>query len=148
MATIPMLLTETNVRQFVLNWFHELDIHAPVEKLLPALATEGLTVRLPETTLYSHADFIDWYERVTHTFFDEVHEMKSLQINISSEQADVLLVVNWQAHIWNAPAPNSQWLGFDATQRWIVKASPDASQLIVTTYIVEELAPMPGSPNL
>ena len=141
-------LTETEVREFVLDWYKKLDVHVPVEDLLPNLAGDELEMRLPETTLHGQGDFIKWYDGVTHKFFDEAHTMKDLNITVSQEQADVQLVVNWQAHIWNAPSPNSQWIGFDAAQRWTVKLSPGTNKLIVTTYIVDAFTPMPGSPDL
>ena len=146
--SVQPVLTEACVREFVLNWYRELDVHAPVENLLSYLASDDLVIRLPETTLYSQDDFIKWYEGVIHKFFDEVHEMKTLDIQIQEEQANVKLVVNWQAHIWNAPAPTSQWLGFDAAQRWVVKASPSTNQPMIVTYIVDALIPMSGSPEL
>ena len=147
MSTVATL-TEAEVKQFVLNWYRKLDVHAPVEELLPLLAVKGLEVRLPETTLHSHADFVKWYEGVTHKFFNEVHTMKELNVKIAPDQADVQLVVNWQAYVWNPPAPNSQWLGFDAAQRWVVKPSSDNGRPLVVTYIVDALTPMPGSPDL
>jgi hypothetical protein len=146
--SIVATLTEVEVKQFVIDWYRKLDVHAPVDELLPRLAAEGLEVRLPETTLYSHADFINWYEGVTRKFFNEVHTMKELHVTIASGQADVQLVVNWQAFIWNAPAPKSQWLGFDAAQSWVVKPSEEDGRLLVVTYIVDALTPMPGSPDL
>lgn len=148
MMNVTTTLTETGVKDFVINWYRQLDVHAPLTDLLPRLIPEGLVMRLPETTLHGIPDFIKWYEGVTHRFFDEAHEMKELHVHISDNQAEVNLIVNWQAHIWNAPAPNSQWIGFDATQSWIVKVSPETNQMIVTTYNVDKFVPMPGSPDL
>jgi len=59
----------------------------------------------------------------------------------------VKVVVNWQAKIWNAPAPKSEWLGFDAFQTWELVAGGDGSPQI-RTYIVDALEPMPGSASL
>lgn len=141
-------LTESEVKQLVDNWYAMLDVHAPVAELLPMLTDGSLEMRLPETTLHGQPEFLHWYEGVTHRFFDEVHSMKALSITTSFDQADIQLVVNWQAHIWNPPEPKSQWLGFDATQRWVVMRSPQTQKPFIVLYIVDALTPMPGSPKL
>ena len=90
----------------------------------------------------------DWYKAVTNRFFDEVHTVTSVDITaLTGEQADVKVVVNWQASIWNPPAPKSQWLGFDAYQTWELVEGPDGS-VQIRTYIVDALKPMPGSASL
>jgi hypothetical protein len=141
-------LVNSEVEEFVIDWYKKLDVHAPSEELLPLLADENLEMRFPEVTVRDKAGFLAWYERVTHIFFDEVHTMNELSVMSADEQANVTLVVNWQARIWNAPAPKSQWLGFDAAQRWVVKRSPRTGELEVVTYIVDALTPMPGSASL
>jgi hypothetical protein len=157
MSHMPPLL-ESEVKQLVDTWYAKLDVHAPVEELLPLLADEGLEMKLPEVTLHGHAEFIQWYEGVIRTFFDEIHTMKELHITLtggpretnvevegSLMQAQVQLVVNWQAHRWKAPAAKSEWLGFDATQRWVVQRLPNTGKPVVVTYIVDALTPMEGS---
>ena len=151
-------LLESEVKQLVDTWYTKLDAHAPVEELLPLLADDGLEMKLPEVTLHGHAEFIQWYERVIRTFFDEIHTMKELHITLtgtpretdveiegSSMQAQVRLVVNWQAHRWMPPAAKSEWLGFDASQRWVVQRLPHTGNPVVMTYTVEALTPMQGS---
>jgi hypothetical protein len=141
-------LTEVEARQLVDNWYAKLDVHAPVEELYPMLADEGLEMRFPEATLHGQSEFKTWYEGVTRKFFDEVHTLKDVNVKLSPERASVQLVVNWQAHIWNPPAPKSQWIGFDAAQRWVVTRSPKTQRPVIAIYIVDALTPMPGSPNL
>jgi hypothetical protein len=154
-------LFEYEVKQLVDTWYAKLDVHAPVEELLPLLADDGMEMKLPEVTLHGHAEFIQWYERVIRTFFDEIHTMKELHITLpeppgeadvqavgSSTQAQVELVVNWQARRWKPPAAKSEWLGFDAEQRWVVQRLPNTGKLIVMTYIVDALTPLEGSESL
>ncbi len=141
-------LTEAEVKQLVDTWYAMLDVHPPVTDMLPLLADENLTMKLPEATLHGHADFLQWYEDVTHKFFNEVHTLKEVSVRITANQAEVHLIVNWQAYIWKAPAAKSQWIGFDATQRWIVERSEQTQQPIIVTYEVERFVPMPGSPGL
>ena len=141
-------LTESEVNQLVTEWFHKLDQHAPIEEVLLMLADTGLEMRFPEGTWHNAAEVRQWYENVTHRYFDEVHTLKELTILPEKDLANVQLVVNWQPHIWNPPAAKSQWLGFDATQHWVVKRSPRTQQPVIATYIVQAITPMPGSASL
>lgn len=140
--------TEEETRQLVEDWYRALDVHAPVEEVLPMLAEEGLEMTFPEGTMRGLDQFRDWYDKVTHRFFDEVHTMKQLDVVVGADRADVKLVVNWQARIWDPPAPNSVWLGFDAEQTWVVKRSPQSQRAVIVNYVVDALEPMPGSASL
>jgi hypothetical protein len=141
-------LSEKEVKSFVDQWYRKLDVHAPADEVVPLVADEGLEMRFPEATLRGQAAFREWYDGVIRKFFDEIHDMKDLKITCSGDSADVKLCVNWQAKVWNPPAPKSVWLGFDAYQTWIVKRSSKTGQPVITTYIVDELRPMPGSATL
>ena len=149
-------LTESEVKQLVDDWYLKLDVHAPISEVLPLLAGETLEMQLPETTLHGLDGFRSWYDRVIHTFFDEVHTLQTLDITIDGDcqrpgganRADVHLVVRWEASRWNAPAPKSERLAFDAAQRWVVGRSPQTQQPAIVTYIVDSLTPLPGFPNL
>ena len=141
-------LTAPEVKALVVDWYKKLDAHAPMVELLPMLADQDLEMRFPEGTVRGHAGFESWYEGVIRIFFDEVHELKQVEITIAREQADVRLVVNWQAHRWKPPAPKSEWLAFDAAQQWVVKRLPNSNRPVVVTYIVEGLTPVPGSASL
>jgi hypothetical protein len=141
-------LTAAQVKQLVDDWYLKLDVHAPVEELLPMLAPDNLELRLPEVTLHSLDEFKKWYEGIIHIFFDEVHTMQKLVINTTADRADVRLVVRWEASRWNVPAPKSQRLAFDAVQTWVVCRSADRQQPIIETYTVDSLTPLEGFPNL
>ncbi len=139
-------LTDEAVRLFVYDWFIALDQHAAPERVLPMVAPDP-TVVLPEGTLRTSEQFADWYHTVTHRFFDETHTLKQLSVTLlSPAEAQVSLVVNWQARVWDPPADKSRWLGFDATQDWTVVLRDGAPRIAV--YDVRELAPMPGSATL
>jgi hypothetical protein len=132
----------------VADWYRALDRHVDLDEALRYLTEDGLEMRFPETTARGQAGFADWYKAVTNRFFDEVHTVSSVDItSIADDRADVKVVVNWQASIWNPPSPKSQWLGFDAFQTWELVAGPDGSAQI-KTYIVDALKPMPGSASL
>lgn len=141
-------LTEFEVKQLVDYWYAQLDVHVPVEELLLMLTDQDLEMKFPEATLRGQAQFKQWYEGVTRKFFDEAHKIKEVHITSAGDRADVKLVVNWQAHIWNPPDAKSKWLGFDAAQTWVVKRSAETQKPIIVTYIVDALTPMEGSARL
>jgi hypothetical protein len=119
----------------------------PIEELWPMLATEGLTFVFPEGERNGHDGFTAWYDAVTHRFFDEVHTVKQVKSKPNGNTSDVLVVVNWQAKIWDAPDAKSKWLGFDAYQTWVVARGP-AGTPVIQKYVVDELKPMEGSAAL
>ncbi len=141
-------LTEAECKQFVDDWYQLLDVHAPVEDVLPLLADEELKLVFPEVTEYKHAGFRTWYEKVTNLFFDEVHNLVELNITPAGDHADVKLLVNWQCKIWNPPAAKSEWLGFNAGQTWVLKRSPKTEKPMIVTYTVDTFDPMEGSGSL
>lgn len=143
-----MAFTEAAIRSMAVEWYKALDRHEDLADVLRYLVDDGLEMRFPETTSRGHAGFADWYKAVTNRFFDEVHTVTSVEVSgLTAGRADVTVVVNWQARIWNPPAPRSQWLGFDAYQTWEVVSGPDGDPQ-VKTYIVDRLEPMPGSASL
>lgn len=140
-------LTEEAVRRLVKDWYDALDRHDPLEQVTGYLANDGLVMHFPEGTLRGHDGFASWYETVTHRFFDEIHELKSVEVKLTSPvHAEVIVVVNWQTKVWNPPAPRSSWLGFDAAQTWSVVLQDGAAR--IRTYTVDGLTPMPGSADL
>jgi hypothetical protein len=137
------------LRAYATDWFAALDRHANINTLLPLLADEELEMHFPEGIQKGHAGFRSWYDTVTRRFFDEVHELKEFTVTGQDEtRAEIHLVVNWQAKIWDPPEPRSKWLGFNATQTWDVRWSPGTSNLQMVRYVVNALDPMPGSAPL
>ena len=135
------------VQALVNDWYHKLDVHAPFEELVPLVAEQGLEMYWPEGPTFGIDGFKGWYERVTRTFFDEVHTMKSLEITPRGGEADVRLVVNWQARVWNPPEAKSKWLGMDARQTWVVRATAEG-RAVIQKYVVDGMDLMPGSASL
>jgi len=143
-----MALTDQDIRVLVTEWYRALDRHDELGKVLPYLLDDGLEMRFPEATALGHAGFSDWYKAVTNRFFDETHAVTSVDITALDERgATVSVVVNWQARIWNPPAAESVWLGFDAFQSWQLVAAPDGT-VKLKTYVVDRMEPMPGSASL
>lgn len=130
------------VKKLVFEWFKKLTDHAPLEELKEMLYLEDLTMKFPEATLENEKDFENWYKDVSQTFFDQVHELKMLDMVLNADTAEVKLIVNWQARTWDPPAGYSQWTGFYAHQSW--KIVKDGSKLKIKEYIVESLEDMEG----
>jgi len=145
-STTP--LTESEVKELVDTWYKALDVHAPFEDLVPLVASSGLEMYWPEGPTFGVDEFKGWYDRVTRTFFDEVHTMKELVITPRDGGADVKLVVNWQAKVWNPPDAKSKWLGMDARQTWVVTRSEDGTRAVIQKYVVDGMDLMPGSSQL
>jgi hypothetical protein len=155
------LPTHAEIQTLVYDWYRKLDSHVPVDEYLPLLSDDGTLLIFPEATLEGKDAFIAWYQGgsekfklpgVINLFFDEVHELKRVDVAISgndpaSWRADVLIVVKWQAHRWAPPKAKSEYLGFDAWQRWTVRLSP-AGKPVIRQYIVDTLEKLQGSADL
>jgi hypothetical protein len=141
-------LTDSEIQELAANWYHKLDVHAPMVEVLPMLADEGLEMKFPEATLHGHAEFEGWFQRVIRIFFDEVHTVKEVKANISGDKADVKVVVKWEASVWNPPAAKSQRIVLDAYQTWVVKRSPATQKPVIVSYSVDSLDYAQGSARL
>jgi len=138
--------SEAQIRQLAEDWYHKLDVHAPFEELVPLVASSGLEMFWPEGPTYGVDEFKGWYERVTRTFFDEVHDIKEVLLTPQDDAAEVKVVVNWQCRVWNPPEPKSKWLGMDARQTWIVRS--EDGRAVIQKYVVDGLDLMEGSASL
>jgi hypothetical protein len=141
-------LTKEEIDDLAARWYKALDVHAPIEELYDMLLDDGNEMLWPEGPTYGHAGFKTWYDRVTRIFFDEVHTITKVDPKIDGDSADVEVVVNWQAKVWNPPEPNSKFLGFDAYQTWQVVRSPETGKAVIKRYAVDNLEAMPGSATL
>jgi len=151
-------LNEAEIRAFAVDWYRKLDLHVDVAQLFPMLVSSGLEFALPEGALTTREAFAAWYAGgsvdsrafpgVINIFFDEVHTVTHVDVSGPAERRLVNVVVNWQARRWYPPAPHSQWIGFDAFQRWEMVGDATTGGPVIARYVVDELRPMPGSPPL
>jgi hypothetical protein len=141
-------LSDEAIRRLAEDWYRKLDVHAPFEELVPMVVPEGLEMLWPEGPTHGIDGFKGWYDRVTRVFFDEVHTVKSVDVARRGDEAEVKVVVNWQAKVWNPPEPNSKWLGMDARQTWVVRPSEDGQRPVIARYVVDGLDLMEGSASL
>jgi hypothetical protein len=141
-------LSEAEIKEFAIDWYRKLDVHAPMVELLPLLADSDLEMTFPEGVSRGHAGFEAWYQRVIRIFFDEEHTVKEVTSKPGGGDVEVKVVVNWQAKVWSPPESKSKWLGFDAFQTWVVRRSPTTGKPIIVRYVVDSLDAMPGSATL
>lgn len=145
MKTSP--LNETTVKALAKQWYHLLDVHAPMVDVLPLLADNPEMV-FPEVTFTNLAGFEGWFQRVIRIFFDEVHTLKVCDVTLAGDEAKVKVVVEWEASVWNAPEAQSKRIHCDADQDWTVRVSPRTGELVVARYVVKGLTYYPGSAKL
>ena len=138
-------LTELEVIEFVHRWYYNLNTHAPIEEFLPMLSKEGPVMKFPEAILEGIDSFKDWHKTVTHKFFDQDHNIKYLDIRLNGKEANIRVIVRWQARIWEAPAAKSSWLGYDAYQSWVVERDNSTGGVAIKEYSVDAFIPMEGS---
>lgn len=140
-------LTAAEINEFATAWYKKLDVHVPMVEILPMLTPEGLVMKFPETTAYGLADFENWYQRVIRIFFDEVHTVKEVTPIIRGGQAEVHVVVEWQASVWNPPQAKSSRIVLDADQTWDLRRSSRGT-IEITNYTVNGLNYHEGSAKL
>jgi hypothetical protein len=138
-------LTETEISTFVTAWYLALDQHAPAEECLKLVA-DDVQMIFPEKTLHGSSDFAAWYAGgayadgeqapgVINIFFDENHNVVSVESEISGAKARLRVVVAWQASLFVPPAAKSKRVSLDAIQDWIVRRSDkNVYGIEVTSY--------------
>jgi hypothetical protein len=126
------------VKKLATEWYQKLDVHAPLVELLPLVA-EDARFKFPEATLKGQADFEGWYERVIRLFFDEVHTLKSVDVVQTGGDANVKVVVHWEASVWTPPAAKSQRIKLDAFQTWVVRRCGETERPVIAKYVVDNL---------
>jgi hypothetical protein len=151
-----------NIKKFATAWYLALDMHAPSEELM-RLLSDDVQMVFPEKTLPGISDFRAWYAGgrysdgtdtpgVINIFFDENHNIASLDVTgLSSDQAEVKVVVAWQASWFEKPATKSKRTSLDATQTWTVKRSDkNGYGLAITRYnaVAEPFKYAPGFARL
>jgi hypothetical protein len=139
---VETALTSWEVKDLVYTWFKKITEKAPVEDLLVMLSAGSLEMKFPEETLRNHTDFKKWLDKVTHLFFDQVHDVIFLDVVVDGRKADVNLIVNWQARTWTPPAAYSQWQGFYVHQHWVVVKDETSGRPVISTYQVGQFDPM------
>lgn len=140
------MLNVENINKLAIEWYKKLDVHAPMVEILPYLADDGLEMVFPEATVYGWSGFEGWYQRVVRIFFDEEHTVRECVPHIDGDTAEVKVLVEWHASVWNPPADKSQRIKLLAYQTWVVKNFD--GQIKVTKYVVDDIKYLEGSAKL
>ena len=139
-------ISQDQINQFVAAWYLALDQHVPSERIAEMLADDGLQMIFPEKTLHGMGDFLAWYAGGTYTdgekapgviniFFDENHNVVSVDSGIDGDTVRVRVVVAWQASTFTPPAAKSKRVSADFTQVWILqRSSKNAYGLAIESY--------------
>lgn len=143
-------LNEANVRKFVSDWYYALDIHAPAEECEKFLVDDGLELVFPEKTMRTYAEFEEWLGVIYGTFFDELHNVVSVEIgNVTATSAELQVVVAWQASWFTPPDAKSKRTSMNAYQRWMIQTSDkNAHGLAIEKYFVDRFEYAPGFAQL
>jgi hypothetical protein len=134
------------VTRLIDTWFRRLTDKAPVAEMLTLLDPDSLTMVFPEGSFSGEDGFRTWYAAVTARYFDQVHELRVLDVELHGERGDVDLTVDWQARIWQPPDPYSGWTGGHATQHWTVRRRNGAA--VITDYRVIAIHELTGPRRL
>ena len=116
-------ITLDQIDGLVAAWYRALDNHDPIDSCYQLMAEDDLNMQFPDGDIHDFASYKKWYDRVTNIFFDENHTVLSVEATITGDQAEVDVVVGWQASWWEPPAAKSKRVSMDATQKWIVRQS-------------------------
>lgn len=134
-------LTRWEVMHFVYHWFKKITEKAPQNELVEMIVDKDLNMVFPESTLKSHDDFKKWLNDVTSKYFDQVHDVKMIHVDISGNRTSIDLIVNWEAHAWNPPDAFSDFINLDIHQTWRVEKTSDPNSyggLRIKDYIIKE----------
>ena len=139
-------ITQDQINKFVAAWYLALDQHVPSERIGEMLADQGLRMIFPEKTLHGMGDFLAWYAGGTYSdgeqapgviniFFDENHNVVSVESTVDGVKVKVRVVVAWQASSFTPPAAKSKRVSADFTQVWILQRSAkNAHGLVIESY--------------
>jgi ketosteroid isomerase-like protein len=146
-VAVAEALTQEEIQDLADRWYGALDVHAPVAELHAMMTDEGNDMEWPELPTHGHVEFTVWYEKVTRRFFDEVHTIKSVEATIDEggNRADVKVVVNWKASVWEPPAPKSITIHMDAYQTWEVVRDSATGKALINKYFVDSFSELPDS---
>lgn len=124
--------TDQVTEAFVQEWFDLLSAHAPIDQLLPFLATDGLVMQFPERTLYNHADVRDWYAAVGESYTSQDHIVENVDATPSAAGTDLAVTVVWLAQQISDDAQ----LAFRVNQSWRLTESPATGRPLIVEYHV------------
>lgn len=142
-------LTQEEIRAMADEWFRLLDEHARQVYLMPFL-DENVVQKWPDYDVQNIGDFEGWYQRALRLFFDEVHTIKGFDVTVNGDgsQAEVKVIVNWNAHSWTPGDAKSKHLWMDAYQTWQIIRSEKTGKPVMKHLTVDDIKLMEGADGL
>lgn len=139
--TTDTAINETDVKQFVRDWFDKFDNHPlpPVDEMLSFLSDEKFVMKTPDGSFYyKHEGFKKWYKSVEN-YIKPVHTIRALEAKIYRDTAIVEIVVQWQATDSSVKDAESRRVDFYATQTWKVERMPETQRLFIVWHNIDYL---------
>jgi hypothetical protein len=145
LMTGPTTITQEQIDAFVAAWYLALDQHVPLEQI-GSFVADDVEMIFPEKTLHGKSDFLAWCAGGTYSdgekapgvfniFFDENHNVVSVETAWLRLGAELDVVVAWQASWFVPPAAKSKRVSLDAIQKWrVVPSDQNPYGLVVTSY--------------
>ena len=136
-------LTETMVKNVILNWYFVTNEHRPVEELM-VLASDDIKFLYPDGSgnQQGHAALRAWYEDALSRYFDETHAIEKWEeIMISGNKATVKLIVRWERREWKPGEARSRYVANLAWQTYDLVRDPDTGRISVSAKIVGKFLP-------
>jgi len=140
-------ITIEQIKQLAVAWYLALDQHDPIENCYQLLADPGVRMIFPDGDITDLPSFKKWYDRVTNLFFDENHYVNSVEAKISGDEAEVDIIVGWQASWWTPPTAKSKRTSMNATQKWKVRRSDKNAYGLEITYYNATAKPFEYAPG-
>lgn len=155
-------ITKQQVERFAAAWYQALDFHVPTDEVCTLVAQDDVQMIFPEKTLHGLDDFKAWYSGGTYSdgeqapgviniFFDENHNVVSVESSIAGDTAEARVVVAWQASSFTPPEAKSKRVSADFTQMWKMRRSDrNPYGLEITSYnaVAEPPVFAPGTARL
>jgi hypothetical protein len=135
------MLTKIEIYKFILEWFDALDNHKPINMLTEKLDENGFEIKFPDTTIQNLEELQNWYKSVKKDFYDEIHIIKNIDIEITEKQAEVILTLNWEARSRDIQEAYSKNMNCDIIQSWIMTENKENKPVIkqyTLNYIKEK----------
>ena len=134
------LLDRAMVQNALLGWYAGTNDHKPVEQLLKYLA-DDVQMYYPDSPkpITGKEAFVAWYANALVHYFDETHQIESIDIRIEGRKATVAVVVRWECRMWAPGDAKSSYQAFLSHQRVEFEKSAADGRLLMTKKFVDAL---------
>jgi hypothetical protein len=136
-------LSFDELREIILTWWKLQDAHAGLSAFLPIIAAEGFEIRLGDRSMKGYQG-LEEHRELKRMFFDESHDMKSLDVDISKDGAEARSVTRWEASYRVEPSPSSRKVKAELIHSWSLKRSSSTKKAVIVRQVLTSFEPLPG----